>query len=201
MKTRVLAVMAGVAVLGSGGLPSVEAGSLVAQTSPSGGAKPSKVESRAVTLRGTVEAVDKDNRTVTIKGSRGATLTLAVQDPQKLEAVKVGDPVIARYYESLAIHVRKPGEASPGASAKEAVVGSKPGEAPGGVVGRQVTVTATITAMDAKGRTVTIKGPQGNIETVKVRDPKNLVGVKIGDLVELTYTQALAIALDKVPAK
>ena len=53
---------------------------------------------------------------------------------------------------------------------------------------------------DAKGRTVTVKGPQGNVETVKVRDPKNLAGVKVGDLVELTYTQALAIALEPAPA-
>jgi hypothetical protein len=68
-------------------------------------------------------------------------------------------------------------------------------------VGRQVTVTVTITAIDTKAQTVTVKGAQGNVETVKVRDPKNLVGVKVGDLVELTYTQALAIALDKAPAK
>jgi hypothetical protein len=68
-------------------------------------------------------------------------------------------------------------------------------------VGRQITVTATITAIDTKARTVTVKGPQGNLETVKVRDPKNLAGVKVGDLVELTYTQALAIALDKPAVK
>jgi hypothetical protein len=164
-------------------------------------AKPGKKEARAVTVRGTVEAVDKEKGTVTLKGPKGRTVTLAVRDPKKLEAVKVGDPVVARYYESLAIQVRKPGQASPGASAQEAVVGSKPGEAPGGAVGRQVTVTATITAIDRKQRTVTVKGPQGNEETVKVQDPKNLVGVKVGDLVELTYTQALAITLDTPPAK
>jgi hypothetical protein len=36
--------------------------------------------------------------------------------------------------------------------------------------------------------------------TVKARDPKNLDKVKVGDNVEITYTQALAISLDK-PAK
>jgi hypothetical protein len=44
---------------------------------------------------------------------------------------------------------------------------------------------------------VTIKGPRGNEETIKVKDPKNLQGVKVGDLVELTYAQALAVSLDK----
>ena len=47
---------------------------------------------------------------------------------------------------------------------------------------------------------MTIKGPQGHEETIKVKDPKNLEGVKAGDMVELTYAQALAVSLDK-PAK
>jgi Cu/Ag efflux protein CusF len=200
MQTRVLAVVVCVAALGTSAPRLVEAGSVIAQATGSEGAKPSKTEARTVTVRGTVEAVDKENRTVTLKGPK-RTLTLAVRDPQKLDAIKVGDPVVARYYESLAIQVRKAGQATPGASTKEAVVSSKPGETPGGAVERQVTVTVTITAIDTKAQTVTVKGPQGNEETVKVRDPKNLVGVKVGDLVELTYTQALAIALDKAPAK
>jgi ribosomal protein S17 len=68
-------------------------------------------------------------------------------------------------------------------------------------VAQQVTVTATIVAIDKKAHTVTIKGPDGNTETVKARDPKNLEALKVGDLVEITYTRALAIALDKPAAK
>ena len=77
---------------------------------------------------------------------------------------------------------------------------SKPGETPAGAVGQEVTVTATITAIDKKAETVTIKGPKGNTETVKAQDPKNLDRVKVGDMVEITYAQALAVSLDK-PAK
>jgi len=164
-------------------------------------AKPAIGGARAVTIRGTVEAVDKEKKTVTLKGPKGRTLTLSVQDPQKLEAVKVGDPVVARYYESMAIEVRKPGEATPGITKQEAVATSKPGETPAGVVGERVTVTATVTAVDTKAHTVTITGPQGGVETVKARDPKNLAKIKVGDLVEITYTRALAIALDKAPDK
>ena len=193
MKTQVLAGVMCVVALGAGVVSARAAGS--------GEAKPSKTETRTVTVHGTVEAIDKDARTVTLKGPKGGTLTLTVQDPQKLEVIKVGDPVVARYRESLAIQVKKAGEATPGASAKESVASSKPGENPAGAVERQVTVTVTITAINAKAQTITVKGPQGNVETVKVRDPKNLVGVKVGDLVELTYTQALAIALDKAAAK
>jgi Cu/Ag efflux protein CusF len=163
-------------------------------------AKPAIGEARQVTVRGTISAVDKDNRTVTLKGPKGRTITIEVADPAKLDALKVGDPVVGTYVEALAIEVKKAGSGAPGASIQEQRVGSKPGENPAGAIGRQVTVTATITAVNTKAPSVTIKGPRGNVETVKVKDAKNLANVKVGDLVEITYTQALAVALDK-PAK
>jgi hypothetical protein len=80
---------------------------------------------------------------------------------------------------------------------KEGRATSKPGETPAGAVGREITVTGTITAIDKKQSSVTVKGPQGKSHTVKVKEPKNLENVKVGDLVELTYAQALAVALDR----
>jgi plasmid maintenance system killer protein len=62
-----------------------------------------------------------------------------------------------------------------------------------------VTVTATIEAIDAKKNRVTLKGPEGKTQEIKVKDPKNLVNVKVGDQVVLTYTEALAISVE--PAK
>lgn len=168
-----------------------------ADKKPAGEKMPAVGEAAVVRVRGTVAAVDKENRTITLKGPKGRTITLDVQDPSKLEVVKVGDPVVAAYMEAVAIQVKKAGAATPGVSVEQSRVSSKPGETPAGAVGRQVTLTGTITAIDRKAPTVTIKGPRGNEETIKVKDPKNLQGVKVGDLVELTYAQALAVSLDK----
>jgi ribosomal protein S17 len=162
-------------------------------------AKPMVQETAVVTLRGTVEAIDKEKQTVTLKGPK-RTLIVQVQDPKKLDAIKVGDPVVGKYYEALALEVRKPGAATPGVTAQQGVASSKPGATPAGAVGQQITVTVTIVEIDKKAGTVTVKGPEGRTETIKARDPKNLDAVKVGDLVEITYTRALAIALDK-PAK
>ena len=156
-------------------------------------------EAGRVTLRGWIAAIDKANGTVTLRGPRGGTVTLDVKDPQKLDAVQVGDPVLASYVEALAVQVKKAGTASPGVSVKESRVSSQPGETPAGAVGREVVVVATITAVDKTAQTVTIKGPQGNTETIKVKDPRTLEGVEAGNMVELTYTQALAITLDRSP--
>ena len=161
--------------------------------------KPTGKGAASVTkVRGTVAAVDKDAGTVTLKGPKGRTVTIEVKDKQKLDMIKVGDPVVAAYVEAVAFRVQKAGSgATPGVTTQETRISSKPGETPAGAVGREVTATVTITALDKKARTVTVKGPQGGTETIKAKDPKNLEGLKVGDMVEITYTQALAISLDK----
>ena len=162
---------------------------------------PGKSEASATKVHGTVDAVDKEKGTVTLKGPKGRTVTLAVKDKSKLDAIAVGDPVVATYIEAVAFQVRKAGSGAPGVSVKEERATSKPGETPAGAVAREITVTATIDAIDKKAQTVSIKGSEGNAETIKVKNPKNLEGVKVGDLVDITYAQALAVALDKPAPK
>jgi len=149
---------------------------IIAQAKTDEGAAPKVIGARLLTVRGTVEAIDKDKQTVTLKGPN-RSLTVRVQDPSKLD------------------------ESMQGTSAQQAVVSSTPGETPAGAVAQQITVTATIVAIDKKAQTATIKGPEGNTVTVKARDPKNLDKVKVGDNVEITYTEALAISLDKTAKK
>jgi ribosomal protein S17 len=197
-----------VAALVTGALVSGPSGSVVAQTTSPPAAKPPATkppaakpkvqEAAVVTARGTVEAIDKEKQTVTIKGPN-RTLTIQVSDPKKLDAVKVGDPVVAKYYEAMAISVKPPGTATPGVTAQQGVASSTPGQTPAGAVGEQISITVTVAAIDKAKQTVTVKGPEGRTETVKARDPKNLDALKVGDLVEITYTRALAVALDKAP--
>jgi ASC-1-like (ASCH) protein len=62
---------------------------------------------------------------------------------------------------------------------------------------QQVTVTATVETIDKNSQYVTLKGQEGKTVEVKVKDPKNLEGVKVGDEVVITYTEALAISVEK----
>ncbi len=200
MKTIIVALLVGAVAPGAALGAGPTQAPLVAQGKTAQEAAPKMVGASLVTVRGTVEAIDKDKQTVTLKGPK-RSLTLHVRDPKKLEAIKVGDPVVGKYYESLMIEVKKAGEATPGMTAQQAVATSKPGEMPAGAIGQRVTVTATIVAIDKKAHTATIKGPEGDTVTVKARDPKNLDKVKAGDNVEITYTEALAISLDKSAKK
>jgi hypothetical protein len=168
---------------------------------PSAGETPVTVsetgEADMVTIRAWVDAIDKANRTVTLKGPRGGTVTLDVKDPKKLDAMAVGDPVVAAYMEALALQIKRMPGATAGVAVREARPTSAPGETPSGALGREVVVTTTITAVDRKAHTVTITGPTGNKETIKVKNSATLHGVEPGDLAELTYNQALAVTLER----
>src|SRR5512139_1820606 len=125
-------------------------------------AAPGKIgTSESVMVRATVEAVDPAAHTVTLKGPRGKTFTVSVDDKVKnLSGLKVGDEVVATYYEAVAFELKKPGEAVPGKTEKEAVA---PGKGPGGpgMAGRQVTIVAAIEAIDEAKGTVTLRSPDG----------------------------------------
>lgn len=163
--------------------------------------KPTIKKENVTTVKAKVQAVDLNTRAVTLKDTKGKVFDLKVgEEAKNLPQVKVGDEVVAKYYESLAVEVRKPGEPG-GVLTSGAVATAKPGEKPAGVVANQVTVTTTLEAIDPKKAYVILQGPEGNSVKVKVQDPKNLKNVKVGDQVVITYTEAFAISVDKPKKK
>lgn len=163
---------------------------------------PTVNRARVVNLTATVKAIDLDKRLVTLQGPKGNEVTIHVDERAKnLPQVKVGDQVKVKYYEALALRVVPPGQTAPPPSATGAIATAQPGEKPAGVAGREVTVTVTIEAINQKAGTVTFKGPGGNSETVKAQDPNNLKLIKVGDQVEITYTEALALSVEEAKKK
>jgi len=166
------------------------------------GALPKGEISQAVEMQATVTAIDLKKRMVTLKGPEGNETTIHVDKrARNLPQVKVGDVVKVAYVQHVAWQVKKPGEGTPSSDvgAETAAVRAEPGEKPGGAVGQRVTFTATIEAIDLAQGTVTLKGPEGNSETIKARNPANLKKVKVGDLVDITYTEAVAIKVEAAP--
>jgi hypothetical protein len=172
------------------------AGRAAAQTK----ALPKGSASQSTKVTATVTALDQKNRVITLKTPDGLDYTFVVDPAVKnLPQVNVGDTVSATYTEALAYEVKKGGSAS----ATETIAGgtAEPGKKPAGAIGRQVTLTVSIAAIDPAVPSVTFKGPQGNTRTIKVRDPKKLEGVSVGDTVQITYTEALALKIEKAAAK
>jgi Cu/Ag efflux protein CusF len=156
----------------------------------------------SVTMTATVEKVDLKTRRVTLIGADGKPHTITVPESvRNLAQVKKGDVVAAIFQESLAFEVRKKGTAEPGVAVATGGARAEPGQRPAAIGANAVTVTATITAIDKRAGTVTITLPDGESSTVKAKNPANLDLVRTGDLVDITYTEAVAIAVEPAPAK
>ena len=163
---------------------------------------PSGKIDNTIAVEATVTAIDLPGRLVTLRGPEGDSIVVQASDAvRNLDQVRVGDVVRVSYTEALAWQVRKASAGTPGVSSQASVERSQPGQRPGGQVGSSVTVTTTITAIDLVNGTVTLTGPQGNSRTIKAANPDNLRRVQVGDLVEITYSEALAVSVTPVAKK
>ncbi|HET9702085.1 MAG TPA: hypothetical protein VFP70_14290 [Burkholderiales bacterium] len=183
-----LALYAGIAL--AQGKPDVTGGAVVAS-------EPGKaVVAETIKVTAQVTAVDKATRKVEMKGPEGKTFSVvAGEEVRNFDQIKVGDMVVLKYVEALTLELRKSGAAK--APAEEmAAVRAKPGEKPAGAVGRQVTATAEVVNVDEKNSIISLKGPEGKVVDLKVRNKDHFKVVKKGDKVDVTYTEALAIAVE-----
>jgi hypothetical protein len=153
-------------------------------------------ETRQVTA--VVEAIEASSRTVTFKLPDG-TYTVKVAPPEmtRFSELKVGDTVSARYYENVVLRFKKPGESDVDTSARSTTPSGQ--ASPGGTKASQRTITAAITAIDPNVPSITFTGPKGYQYTSRVQDPTLLTSVKVGDKVDLVWTEALLVSVD--PAK
>ena len=77
----------------------------------------------------------------------------------------------------------------------KAVVTSSPGHAS---IAQKRRLVATVEAVDAAKREITLKGPKGKVVPLSVSpDVRNLEQVKVGDQVAVTYIEALSLTLMK----
>jgi hypothetical protein len=147
-------------------------------------------------ITASVEAVDTANRAVTLKGPRGNVVTLAVgPEVRNFDQIKAGDFVVVRYVEALSLELKKGGAGVRQRIESEDSARAQPGERPAAGAARQVKVIADVIAVSPKKQTVTLRGPKQTVE-LKVRDPKQLKLAKVGDQVEATYTEAIAISVE-----
>ncbi|MGH8680810.1 MAG: hypothetical protein ACREVP_04795 [Burkholderiales bacterium] len=152
-----------------------------------------------VRITASVESVDAANRTVTLKGPRGRAVTLPVgPEVPDLDQIKAGDVVVVRYLEALSLELKKSGAGIRERTETQTVAPAKPGERPAAGETRQVTVVADVAGVDPKRQLVMLRVPRRTVD-VKVRDPNQLRLLKVGDLVEVTYTEAVAIAIEPAP--
>ena len=164
--------------------------------------KPSMQTSQTVTLTATVEAINQETREVTLRGPEGNSVSfVASEEARNLGQVSVGDTVFAEYVQSISIEVVAGDGSEPGAGAVSAAARTEKGEMPGAAFIDSVVVTATVVDINIEANTFKLQGPAGETTEYTARDPENLKKSEVGDLVVITYTEAVALTVEKTEAE
>ncbi|MBJ7514706.1 MAG: hypothetical protein JHC82_00140 [Stenotrophomonas sp.] len=184
-----------VAAFANGGAPSIAAASPAPATpSPRG---PYTAASSQVTLNGEITAIDQRSRAVTITGSDGATLDfVAGPDVRNFDQLKVGDKVSLDYAAAVALDLEPAGSAAVGITTAQADTVPIRGAAPGGGRSQTISLVTEVAAVNPAANTIALKGPRGNTQIIAVERPdlrSKLPGIKRGDLLRISYTEAVAV--------
>ena len=158
-----------------------------------------------VTVRGAVQAVDHTARTVTVQSEGGKVVTLDVPTTAtRFDQVKVGDIVTMTYYDRVSVRPKPADEAAVNRVIEPTTTTTaNPGALPGATRARQRVATMTLTAVDPATRSVTFSGPKGNAYTrfvIDTVDPAVLASLKVGDRVDVTWTEALSLQVTRAAA-
>ena len=164
--------------------------------------KPSLHSSQTVIVTAAVEAINHETREVTLRGPEGETSSfVASEDARNLDQVNVGDIVMAEYEQSLSIEVFANDGSVPGAGELTVAGRSEKGEMPAITAVDSQVITATVEEINIEANTFKLKGPSGEVKEYVARNPENLKKAAVGDLVVITYTQAIALSVEKTTAE
>lgn len=161
------------------------------------GAPESGVRAEMIDVTAKVVDIDYTTRKVTLEDA-GGTLTVRVDDAvENLKNVKKGDKVTMQYQRIVSWKLLKK-KVTPTETVSKTIT-TEPGKHKPDVTRlTETTIIATIKSIDKQVPSVTLKEPDGEPFTVKIRNPAVLEGVKVGNQVELTYMELLAAKVQKV---
>lgn len=179
--------------------------SAIAQSAPQAASvvakAPGKIgEADAIQIQGKVKAINKKTRNVTLEGPNGNQLVLPAGDEVKnFDQIRIGDLVTITYVQALVVELKTVEnngirERRESTSQTSAPLGSKPS----GTIEQTVTVIANVVAINPKAQTVTLRGAKRTLE-VGVQDPELLKKVKVGNQVEATYVEGIALSVVAAP--
>lgn len=151
------------------------------------------------TVRGTatIQSIDATARTITLRDQNGVEDTYAIgPEVTRFDELKVGDSVKTTYIESAVLQIRPAGSAATPTSTSGAVTPGT-GPLPAGTMGVQDKMTVTVKSIDPDLPSITVTTPDGRTVTRTVEDKKNLANVKAGDQIDITYTRARLISIER----
>jgi hypothetical protein len=151
--------------------------------------------SETATATATISRIDPVERFVSLRGDDGSEVGVFVPPEYgRFKELRVGDTVTVTYYESIVYQLRRPGAPKPPVSEEVAATDSQ-AALPGGTISRQTTERVTVRAIDRQAPSISVIGRNGRTTSRRVERASDLDGVKAGDQIDITYTEAVLVTV------
>jgi hypothetical protein len=153
-------------------------------------------------IAATVMALDRQTRMVALRSAEGRSAAIYVgPEVRNFDQIKVGDEVVVTFYAAIGAEVSTPERATQGVQQEGALLRAVEGQRPAGAVAEMLTTTVEIDSVDKSLNTVTFRRPDGLTRILAIEDPKAQAFIrelKRGDLVTITYMEAVAVSVRPV---
>jgi hypothetical protein len=163
--------------------------------------RPPKEKWNLVTAQGKITNINKETREITLMGPKGELETITVSNTVKrFDEITVGDIVTFDYYTYMKAEFREPTAEEINEPLVVLVEGGKAPEGmdPAAIVGAEVKAVVTIEIINRPAMIATVKGPRGNYTSIPMEDEALITQLHIGQVVIITYMEAMAVSLEKV---
>lgn len=159
---------------------------------------PGRVVTSTARREAIVESVNKETREIKVVDANGKVHKFVAGDMvANFDQIEPRDRIVTEYLESVAVFVVPKGTPSMGdmGLVELAPLGDKPGVA----MADTYMVAATVDAIDADTRLVTLRGEDGFQTAFRVADDIELKDLKVGDEVRMRVTEAVALSVVEAP--
>lgn len=152
----------------------------------------------------TITAIDMENRLLTIEGPDGDSIVVKASDKVKnLPQIEVGDKVVIKYFKSITAGIVKHGKDEKlGTEVLSAKASAPLGEKPAGAGVVEMTRRVEVVFVDPIQKFISVRDPDRGLRKISLKESPDLQHylkeLKEGDVIEVTYTDAMAIEV--VPA-
>ena len=150
----------------------------------------------------TVVAVDPAARLVTLRREDGSAFQVkAGQEVRNFAQIAAGDQLKVQYRETLVASLRPAGEAAAPAEAALGAGRAPVGAKPAAGVGVAVRVRVVVESIDREREIVVFSLASGELRAHRTATPEGrefLKGLKVGDTVQLDYSESVALSLEKL---
>jgi len=155
----------------------------------------------SVIVRGTVVAVDPENRLFALQNSSGKTAIIyAGEEVENFEKLSLGRQATVRYAEAAVLALARNGvfrqqkaKSEPEPAAESSSLQSS--ESIADLMRPQISIFGKVSAVDPRNGYLTVENENGWQIEMYAPSNKTIAGVKIGERVLVTYAEAAAISI------